>query len=379
MTARRAAWLLAGVLGLGLIGACWHSFSSGSGGESRFLGGPMLQRGDANGKTEIYVVWRTPEESDSKVRYWREREENFQEVGDVTPTRYHSVKLTDLSPKESYRYEAHSGGKKIGEGWIYRLDTGSSFGFAVLGDSGSGSDDQYAVAKEIGAHGADFILHTGDLIYPRGEDGDYPKQFFAPYKTLIANAVFYPAIGNHDLSTADGSAWLKNFVLPGKELYYHFDYSNADFIALNSNTVDDESVEWLDAELAKCDKDWKFVYFHHPPFSNAAGRNGPRGGNNAVRDRWLPVMKKHRVDLVFCGHDHLYTRFGQVGSEAMDPVVIVEGCGGKNLYQTVYNEKVQFTDNKNFGFGMVEVYGKTLRFRHITADGKVLDTFTITK
>ncbi|MEK7640572.1 MAG: metallophosphoesterase [Patescibacteria group bacterium] len=379
MTARRTAWLLAGVLGLSLTGACIYSRFSSSGGESHFSGGPMLQRGDADGKTEIYVVWRTSDESDSVVSYRCMDGDAWLTVSDPKPTRYHAVKLSGLSPEKDYEYKAESGGEEIGGGRISTLDSGGSFRFAVFGDSGSGSDNQYAVAKEIETRNADFILHTGDLIYPRGEDKDYPKQFFAPYKHSIANAVFYPAIGNHDFSGDGGSPWLKNFVLPGKEIYYHFDYGNADFIALDSNNVSDESVKWLDEELAKCDKLWKIVFFRHPPFSNAAGRNGPRGGNNAVRDRWLPVMKKYRVDLVFCGHDHLYTRFHQADSEAINPTVIIEGCGGKSLYKTIANDEVQVTDNENYGFGLVDVQGENLYFRHITADGKELDYFSINK
>ncbi len=377
MIARRAAWSLVGALGLCLIGViCYSLFSAGCNGESHFSSGPMLQRGDADGKTEIYVVWRTSEESDSVVSYRSSDENAWVLVSDVKPTRYHAVKLGGLSPDKNYEYKAESRGKEIGGGWITTLDSGGSFRFAVFGDSGSGSDNQYAVAKEIGTRSVDFILHTGDLIYPRGEDKDYPKQFYAPYRALIASSVFYPTIGNHDFSGDGGSPWMKNFVLPGKESYYHFDYSNADFISLDSNNINDESVEWLDQELAKCNKTWKFVFFHHPPFSNAAGRNGPRGGNNAARDRWMPLLEKHRVDVVFCGHDHLYTRFK---NREDGPVLIVEGCGGKSLYKTVPSDEVQVTDTENYGFGLVEIRGEILVFRHITADGKELDSFTINK
>lgn len=378
MSHRKIAWSVAILLMAALGIAAYRSATSPS---ENFLGGPMLQRGDADGKTEIYVVWRTPEATDSKVQCRRWSNEPFSEVYDPTPTKHHSVKLTGLSPAATYHYTAYSGGVEIGGGNI-RLDYGRHFRFVVFGDSGSGSRDQYAVAQEIGYRNPDFILHTGDLIYPSGEDKDYPKQFFSPYKTLIASAVFYPAIGNHDYSKGSESAWAKNFVLPGKELYYRFDYGNADFIALDSNNVTDESVTWLDEELAKCEKDWKIVFFHHPPYSNARSGSGdtPRGGHDRARELWLPVMRKHGVDLVLCGHDHMYTRFRQTETaDAKDPIVVVEGCGGKSVRQGILSKEAAVTDDKRYGFGMVDVQGKTLHFRHITADGETLDYFSITK
>ena len=56
----------------------------------------------------------------------------------------------------------------------------SRFGFAVVGDSGSGGKGQLAVAALLGRLEPDLVLHTGDVVYPAGHERHYDRRFFAP-------------------------------------------------------------------------------------------------------------------------------------------------------------------------------------------------------
>jgi predicted phosphodiesterase len=246
------------------------------------------------------------------------------------------------------------------------------FKFAVFGDSGSGKTSQYEVAAQIEKHRVDFILHTGDIVYPSGEDEFYRARFYQPYKDILARIPIFPVLGNHDYETDDGKPWVNNFCLPGEERYYSFDYANAHFIALDSYRIDAKSAAWLERDLKRAAKLWKVVVFHEPPFSNKSGRTGSAG----ARRLWLPLFEKYKVDLVFSGHDHMYTRFKPRGGV----IYIVEGLGGNSMNKINRDAgHVEFTDNTRFGFGLVEVAGRKLIFRHITADGAVLDTLTLVK
>jgi 3',5'-cyclic AMP phosphodiesterase CpdA len=244
--------------------------------------------------------------------------------------------------------------------------------FSGFGDSGSGKSQQYEVAREVEEENVDFILHLGDVVYSHGEDKEYLPRMYLPYKNLLARVPFFPAIGNHDIHTANGQPWLANFALPGKERFYSFSYGNAFFVALDSYEIDSRSADWLDHRLARTDKQWKFVFFHEPPFSNRIGRSG----NTDARSLWVPLFEKHKVDIVFSGHDHMYTRF-----EPKNGVVyIVEGIGGRTLRQQDLQAKgVLFTDHSKFGFGLVDITGSKLVFRHLTSEGTVLDTLTLTQ
>jgi 3',5'-cyclic AMP phosphodiesterase CpdA len=254
------------------------------------------------------------------------------------------------------------------------------FRFAVFGDSGSGSPAQYTVARQIEAQAVDFIIHTGDVVYPKGADQDYREHFYLPYRNLLARIPFFPAIGNHDKITANGQPWLNNFILPGEERFYSFSYGNALFVALNSYDVLN-SARWLEAQLSRSDKLWKFVFFHEPPFSSGYSHpwysaHKDRTGNAHERRGWVPLFVKYKVDIVFSGHDHMYTRLRR-----KDGVIyIVEGIGGSDFYKiNKQAPEVEFTDNSEFGFGLAEVAGPTLVFQHVTASGAVLDSFTLTK
>jgi predicted phosphodiesterase len=336
------------------------------------IGGPMIQVGDTDGKSAIAIVWRTAELSTSRVDYGPTPALGSRIV-DHGLTRYHALVLRNLKPSSRYHYRVSSNHQVLSEAVVQTGKAeGEPFRFAVFGDSGSGKTAQYELAKLIEQHQVDMILHTGDVAYPEGKEEAYAKKFYLPYKRLLERIPIFPVLGNHDYETKSGQPWVDNFFLPGAERFYSFDYGNAHFTALDSYRIDAASARWLEHDLAKTDKRWKFVFFHEPPFSNKDGRTGSAGARNL----WLPLLEKYRIDLVFSGHDHLYTRF----KARRGVIYIVEGVGGYTRYKiNKAAAHVEFTDNSEFGFGLVEVAGPELIFRHITATGKTLDTLRLTK
>jgi predicted phosphodiesterase len=336
------------------------------------IGGPMVQIGNTDGFTSIVIAWRTRDKSDSRVDYGESASYGRSVIIDEL-TDYHAVLLPNLQPNKQHHYQITSNNKVLASAVFQSGKVNDTpFKFAVFGDSGSGSPAQYAVAQQIEAHAVDFIIHTGDVVYPKGSDQDYRERFYIPYKNLLARFPFFPAIGNHDIKTSSGQPWLNNFVLPGEERFYSFSYGNAFFVALDSYYINLKSARWLEAQLTRTDNLWKFIFFHKPPFSNHKNRYGSA---DAIR-LWLPLFEKYKVAVVFSGHDHMYTRF-----EPKNGVhYIVEGLGGSSFQEINPKAKgVLFTNNTEYGFGLVKVAGDKLTFQHITANGTVLDAFTLTK
>ena len=90
--------------------------------------------------------------------------------------------------------------------------------FVVLGDTGTGNDNQKRVAQAIiswkgQGHSIDFVLLAGDNFYPRGlrarctnekfltkSEQYFNNNFIEIYKTLKLS--FFPILGNHDYSAA---------------------------------------------------------------------------------------------------------------------------------------------------------------------------------
>jgi 3',5'-cyclic AMP phosphodiesterase CpdA len=93
-----------------------------------------------------------------------------------------------------------------------------AFSFLVLGDSGTGrhrsSSPQRQVAKQLLANGnANFVLHTGDVVYLVGSSEQYRENFIKPYREwlvpsdnykhiaydrMVFKLPFLPVLGNHD-------------------------------------------------------------------------------------------------------------------------------------------------------------------------------------
>src|SRR5688500_16447260 len=95
--------------------------------------------------------------------------------------------------------------------------------FAVLGDSGTGGDAQYGVAKQLAvARGKvpfEFAIMLGDNLYGGQKPSDFEKKFERPYKPLLdAGVKFYAALGNHD---DPNQRFYKPFNMNG-ERYYSF-------------------------------------------------------------------------------------------------------------------------------------------------------------
>jgi acid phosphatase type 7 len=187
--------------------------------------------------------------------------------------------------------------------------SGEPIRFVVFGDSGSGSERQYAVLDQLYTVPFDLMLHTGDLAYDNGTTRQLEEQFFDVYAPLIASIPSFPTSGNHDYETNDAAPFRAAFELPdnggpaGSERWYSFDWGDIHFVALDTERVNREQVDWLEQDLAKNALPWTVVYLHRPPFSS-----GEHGSDQSVRRSFVPVFERHEVDVVFAGHDHHYER-----------------------------------------------------------------------
>ena len=76
--------------------------------------------------------------------------------------------------------------------------------FAVIGDWGDGSDDQATLGKQMLSvyqkSSFDFVLASGDNIYPNGAARHFVRKFEEPFSGLLKNHVrFHTVFGNHDV------------------------------------------------------------------------------------------------------------------------------------------------------------------------------------
>ena len=200
---------------------------------------------------------------------------------------------------------------------------------------------------------------------------------------------------------------------------FSFDYGNSHWTVLDANTYMDwqnpSLREWLKNDLAAAQSaTWRFVAFHQPGF------NSSKEHFNEQQMRPLsPIFEAGHVDVVFAGHVHNYQRSfplefapkaqpdgsprGPKGEVAGDwkldkefgdgdhakphgVVYIVSGAGGAELYnpeqQTDPASWQPFTNkfiSQVHSLSIVDIDGKTFRFKQVSETGEVVDSFRIAK
>ena len=245
--------------------------------------------------------------------------------------------------------------------------------FAVIGDSGDGKHGQYEIARQMAAsHKAfpfDLVIMVGDNLYGGQTAADYVDKFERPYGPLLeAGVVFQAALGNHD---APESRSYRPFNMNG-ERYYTFARRNVRFFVLDTNFIDDKQLAWIDAALGASQEEWKICYFHHPLYSNARRH----GSSVDIRVLLEPILVRHRVNVVFSGHDHVYERIKpQKGIH-----YFVAGSGGLLRKGDLRPSDITAAGfDRDQAFMLVEIAGREMVFHAISRRGAVVDSGVIAR
>lgn len=276
----------------------------------------------------------------------------------------HRIHLTGLRPGTSYHYQVTitSQNGQRSELPLVPLHTPPASGrplrFVVYGDSRSGHSVHAQVVQSLLAEDPDLILCTGDVVERGTEDSDWDR-YFAVAAPLLERIPVFLAAGNHEYALRRQGAqrlfqlWDRLFVPqppvpvgngPAQAMlaqlreksppmdeatlprgYYSFDQSGVHFVALDSNQARNiEQQRWLEADLSRAELRRPraiVVWMHDGPYS--MGWHGDNG--SLIRD-YVPIFEKHRVSIVFSGHDHDFER-GRRGQLNY----IVSGGGGAEL------------------------------------------------
>jgi len=341
-----------------------------------FVKFPYLQN---PGRTEMTIRWSTGSRRECYVKYGIERLTKKVKVGiyqteDGDPPEYlYRARLTELTPGTVYRYVVISGKRRSAGTFHTFPDRPQPFSFIAYGDSRTQAEIHRAVVSRFPKHKPAFILHTGDLV-GSGAFAEWQGQFFEPTAKIIRKIPMWPARGNHDGGAAD---LRRVFSFPGDKLYYSFDYGNAHFVCLDSETSKRrEMIAWCKKDLAASKATWKFVFYHVPTYD--VGSHRSRWG----RDDLLPIFRKHRVDFVLTGHSHSYQRFRPMftrGENETHPIThIVTAGGGAPMYR-VGDDPYLAVGRAEYHYTVFHINGDKLSCRVLTPDGEEIDAFQVTK
>lgn len=336
----------------------------------RVVRGPYIER-LFGGVLDLALQTNTP--TYFSVRYGKgeaasSRDRELAEDASSPPQLLHRARITGLRPGTTYHYQVAITGPngQRSELPLVPLHTPPASGrplrFVVYGDSRSGHSVHAQVVQSLLVEDPDLILCTGDVVERGTEDGDWDR-YFAVAAPLLERIPLFMAPGNHEYALRRQGAqrlfqlWDRLFVPqpPAAALatgkvdagaaalsvvprdksgldeatlprgYYSFDLSSVHFVALDSNQARSaDQLRWLDADLSRAALRRPraiIVWMHDGPYSM-----GWHGDNGVLIRDYVPLFEKHRVNLVFSGHDHDFER-GRRGQLNY----IVTGGGGAEL------------------------------------------------
>ena len=183
----------------------------------------------------------------------------------------------------------------------------------------------------------DFIISVGDMI----ADGRRPAHweiFLRENKIerpLLLDFPFLPVIGNHEKANDSHHGYPNYEAIFDYPRFYVLDFHDVALFVVDSNFIidqyqliddneqealfeewfvsgeDSEQPAWLEQKLASRNQFFKMVIMHHPPIPFGkyySSWTQPSLGRNLQekRKRLLNLFHKQGVQLVLCGHEHLY-------------------------------------------------------------------------
>jgi predicted phosphodiesterase len=346
--------------------------------------GPYLQ---LLTQTSVTVVWRTDGPADCGLEVWPAGTSTRTRIDGATAATECVVAVDRMVPGREYLYVPLADGDAIASPSVFRTDDQSlPYTFLVLGDSGSGDPEQYAIGALMAAEPAELIVHTGDMVYPYALPEEWDSKYFIPYGSLLRRLVLWPCIGNHDVGADDGESWREVFHTPannrsGLERYYSFRYGNARFVVLD--TYDDldrgsAQYDFLVREIGASTAAWKFVIFHDTIYSS-----GVHGSDESIRADLVPVFDEFGVDVVFMGHDHHYERTWPLRNDVIVPegqgiVYVTSGGGGATVRETGVSDFTAYAEPTHH-YVRVSVDGGLLNLDMVRADGSAGDSLSLQK
>ena len=277
----------------------------------------------------------------------------------------------------------------------------SDFSFLYLGDvQASGTDELEAWGEMTGgAYEANpdikFGIIGGDLVN-NGQTITEWQALLGRASGVFSRIPLMTVPGNHESNHSSGKPKMYTDLLnlpengPSgfPEEFYSFDYGDAYFLMLNSNVFLNEQLNagsmteadfdriksWMASDLAASDAAWKIVVMHHPAYE-VVGDSAAR----KVMSEWAPVFEKAQVDLVFCGHQHVYMRTEPMYENRIDHdngITYVMGNSGSKFYpkSNVFYSAVMLENTSTYQ--VVNVSGGLLEVRSFDKNHELVDSYT---
>ena len=264
----------------------------------------------------------------------------------TTGKQWHKASVSGLSLGTSYKYSVSNNGSAWSEKYSYNTIASGAVTFAYLGDPqleyGSVVEQGSNWAKTLSEaknKGAQFFVSAGDQVNGEGSTtADHELEYtYLLLPAVLKELPFAPALGNHEENSTSNPArahiteiYEYHYNVPNlqsglgsnsvnKQMYW-YRYNNVLFIVLNtgsyigsSSLTSTRSAYNTVINNAKAANaglyDWIIVQHHRTTIPISEYKDGHDSVLTRLMDMdFEGLMVDQGVDLVFAGHEHIYTR-----------------------------------------------------------------------
>ncbi|MFT4247476.1 MAG: metallophosphoesterase family protein [Pseudomonas sp.] len=320
--------------------------------------------------------------------------------GENGVSHHHRADVDGLQPDTLYAYRVQ--GRDTWGPWTQlRTAAGADAPLTLLYFGDTQNKNLSLVSRVIrqgwrSAPEARLALFAGDLVSGKdGVDDNEWGEWFEAGRWLLEGTAVAPAPGNHEYREEFedtprqrrvlGGHWPVTFALPrngaaaADHTSYWFDYQGVRVAVLDGTSVLDlgsgaTQAQWLDTVLSGNPHPWSIVLIHQPFYSPRAERD-----NAKLVEQVLPVIRRHRVDLVLQGHDHTYGRRGDEGGAAT-PVFVVSVAGPKQYRLSDFARRTMKPVGEDTQlYQVLRIDPQRLAYESRTATGRLYDAFELVR
>ncbi len=143
-------------------------------------------------------------------------------------------------------------------------------------------------------------------------------------------------------------------------------------------TLGEKQMAWFESTLKNATERFRFVCMHHPAGGNAGdpmntlyGRGGARAWNTGEQVKIHALMKKHKVQIFFYGHDHVFV------DDVVDGIhyTLPGSCGAPWKFTKAETGYERFWPDS--GHAQLDVTPEKATVTFINVEGKVLHSFSV--
>jgi phosphodiesterase/alkaline phosphatase D-like protein len=306
--------------------------------------GPYLQM--TTPTTEV-IRWYTSSATNTKV-WWGTTTGFGNTFVNTVSTDTHEARLSGLLPGTKYFYGVGSTSQCLSSGSTNYFFTAPAVNSSnhiriwVTGDFGVNTSNQKGVKDQFVSYNAsnnpsgnakvDLHFMVGDNAYGGGSNTDFDDNLFLgvnAYSDVIKKFNSFQVLGNHDYNQTGYNAGqgtnfpqFERFTQPADsqcggvvshiEKYYSVNWGNVHIINLDGygtpSAPGSAMYKWLENDLKYNNKTWTIVFIHFPAFTHGTHNSDTAPESAGIQTNLLPLIYAFNVDLMVCGHSHVYER-----------------------------------------------------------------------